>query len=137
MCRSSAPQYIFFACVACNALCVRSTENMLPTPKAAVQSKEKDGRVDGVHNEGSRDSDIAALVALYVSTDGPYRKTSWDLSAKLEKWYGVEVNGEGRVISINLGINNLRGKAYCWLQPSGAGSARHVSWGASCDRERK
>lgn len=56
-------------------------------------------------------TDRKALVALYNATGGAEWKQSqgWSSNAALSQWYGVEVNTEGRVVSLSLGRNNLRG----------------------------
>ena len=48
--------------------------------------------------------DQAALVALYNATDGPnwVDNTNWLTDAPLGEWYGVDTNGAGRVVGINL-----------------------------------
>ena len=55
--------------------------------------------------------DRAALVALYKATGGKYwtHRDNWLTQAPLKDWYGVEVNGEGRVISLELPENGLVG----------------------------
>ena len=53
----------------------------------------------------------AALTALYEATDGANwnDNTNWLTDARLEEWYGIQVDGTGRVVEINLRGNNLRG----------------------------
>ncbi|MCB0584535.1 MAG: VCBS repeat-containing protein, partial [Phaeodactylibacter sp.] len=58
---------------------------------------------------GSRESDSLALVALYNATDGPNWTNTWDLTQPMDMWYGVTLNGEGRVESLNLYNNQLNG----------------------------
>ena len=55
--------------------------------------------------------DRAALVALHEATDGRNwtHRDNWLTHAPLKDWYGVEVNGEGRVISLELPENGLVG----------------------------
>ena len=55
--------------------------------------------------------DRAALVALHEATDGRNwtHRDNWLTQAPLKDWYGVEVNGEGRVISLELPENGLVG----------------------------
>ena len=50
------------------------------------------------------DPDRAALVALYNATDGPnwVNNENWLTDAPLREWYGVDTNGSGRVIGLNL-----------------------------------
>lgn len=56
-------------------------------------------------------TDREALLALYLSTDGPNwsDKTNWGTDADLSDWHGVRVNDEGRVVGLRLSFNNLRG----------------------------
>ncbi|CAN0318444.1 unnamed protein product, partial [Scytosiphon promiscuus] len=55
------------------------------------------------------DRDI--LVALYEATDGPNwtNSSNWNTDAELSEWYGVKLNGEGRVVKLSLNNNNLAG----------------------------
>ena len=56
--------------------------------------------------------DRAALVALYHATGGRNwtHRDNWLSDAPLKDWYGVEVNAEGRVISLDLYRNGLVGE---------------------------
>ena len=56
--------------------------------------------------------DEFALRAFYRSTHGELWavNTNWDTDAPLSDWYGVELNGSGRVRSITLAENNLAGR---------------------------
>ena len=60
---------------------------------------------------GSVSGDRAALVALYNATDGPnwVDNTNWLTDAPLEEWYGVGVDADGRVISLDIQFNELNG----------------------------
>ena len=51
------------------------------------------------------------LVALYRATDGPnwVNSDNWLTDAPLRSWYGVVVNGEHRLVKIDLARNNLSG----------------------------
>ena len=51
------------------------------------------------------------LVALYRATDGPnwVNSDNWLTDAPLRSWYGVVVNGERRLVKIDLARNNLSG----------------------------
>ena len=51
------------------------------------------------------------LVALYDATLGPgwTNSDNWLTDASLGEWYGVNVNGEGRVVSLDLSSNSLTG----------------------------
>ena len=55
--------------------------------------------------------DRAPLVALYNATDGRNwtHRDNWLTDAPLGDWHGVEINGEGRVISLELPENGLVG----------------------------
>ena len=50
----------------------------------------------------------SALVDLYNSTNGEEWNTSWDLSASVDTWKGVELK-DGHVVGITLFMNNLKG----------------------------
>ncbi len=69
-----------------------------------------DIRVDGC--PATVDPDRVALTALYGETGGAYWKeaANWLGEAPLRDWYGVETDAEGRVTSIDLGYNNLKGR---------------------------
>ena len=56
-------------------------------------------------------SDRAALVTLYNATDGPNweNNTNWLSNAALGEWYGIVTDNSGRVISLDLGRNQLSG----------------------------
>ena len=55
--------------------------------------------------------DRTALTALYTAADGPNWTNSdgWLSEAPLGEWYGVETDAEGRVVSLDLNGNQLRG----------------------------
>ena len=55
------------------------------------------------------DSDRAALVTLYNTTDGPNwtNRTNWLSDEPLEHWYGVTTDDDGRVTQLLLRENNL------------------------------
>ncbi len=55
--------------------------------------------------------DRAALAALYQATNGRYwkKRDNWLTDVPLGDWHGVEINGEGRVISLELLENGLVG----------------------------
>ena len=56
-------------------------------------------------------TDLDALMALYNATDGSNWTWSdyWGTDAPLNQWYGVGVDGEGRVIELSLSRNQLSG----------------------------
>lgn len=58
-----------------------------------------------------RDSERAALVALYEATDGPAwnRRTNWLSDQPLGRWHGVRVDDSLRVVQLRLSSNGLNG----------------------------
>ena len=60
------------------------------------------------------DLDRAALVALYEATDGPnwVNAENWLTDAPLGDWYGVNVDGRGRVVRLVLGGWNPEQRTY-------------------------
>ena len=56
-------------------------------------------------------SDRDVLVAIYNDTGGKSwtNDTNWLSGAPLERWHGVTVDSDGRVVALNLPNNNLRG----------------------------
>ena len=60
---------------------------------------------------GSPASDRAGLEALYHATGGANwrRNDNWLSEAPLDQWYGVVTDGDGRVTSVGLANNGLRG----------------------------
>lgn len=61
--------------------------------------------VSAARAQGTAETDRAALVALYHATGGPgwTHDTNWLEDEPLKDWYGVEVNGYGRVTHLRLG----------------------------------
>ena len=59
-----------------------------------------------------RTEDHAPLVAFYEATGGPNwsANDNWLTPRPLEVWHGVEVDGEGRVVGLNLELNRLTGQ---------------------------
>ena len=66
---------------------------------------------EGTEAECGALSDREILRALYETTGGPdwTNRENWLTDASLGDWYGVRVDGQGRVIEISLLANNLRG----------------------------
>ena len=62
-------------------------------------------------DQGTAQSDRAALIAFYKATDGSNWKnnTNWCSDKPLNEWFGVSTNTEGRVIKLILRENNLNG----------------------------
>ena len=56
--------------------------------------------------------DRAALVALYQTTDGPnwVNSDKWLTGAPLGEWYGVDTDRSGRVVRLDLRVNQLTGQ---------------------------
>lgn len=56
--------------------------------------------------------DRSTLAAFYNATDGPNwsRRDNWLTDAPLSEWYGVGVDGRGRVSHVNLKENSLGGR---------------------------
>ena len=56
--------------------------------------------------------DRAVLETVYRSLDGPNwkRTEGWLTNAPLGAWDRVRVDGEGRVVALQLGSNNLSGR---------------------------
>ena len=67
----------------------------------------------------------AALVALYEATGGPdwVNNDNWLTDAPLEDWYGVEVDGRGRVSRLSLSANSLTGPI-----PPELGNLANLGW---------
>ena len=57
-------------------------------------------------------NDRAALTALYYSANGAdwNDRANWLTNAPLSEWYGVETDGDGRVVRLDLEANNLTGE---------------------------
>ena len=66
----------------------------------------------GTGVECARLSDRDILVALYEATGGPNwtNNGNWLTVAPLRDWYGVSVDGEGRVVELKLSLNRLTGR---------------------------
>ncbi len=70
-------------------------------------------------------SDRAALIDLYISTDGDNwtTNTNWCTDADLSEWYGVTTNSDGRVTEVSLSSNNLSGSI-----PESIGNLSNLSY---------
>ena len=68
-------------------------------------------------------NDRAALVEFYRATGGPTwsRRDNWLSDAPLGQWYGVDVDEDGRVVKLDLWVNNVRGRI-----PPELGSLAHL-----------
>ena len=60
----------------------------------------------------SPETDREALVALYNATGGPHWKTNnnWLSDVPISEWEGVTTDDNGRVIELDLGVNQLSGE---------------------------
>ena len=70
------------------------------------------GLVPGVRaQQGTAATDLAALQALYEATDGVNWEdsTNWSTSEPLSAWFGVTTDGNGRVTTLDLRNNGLKG----------------------------
>ncbi|MFC5044800.1 T9SS type A sorting domain-containing protein [Aquimarina hainanensis] len=54
-------------------------------------------------------SDKNVLLKFYEATNGANWHMTWDLSGDAVNWYGITLNGEGKVTEISLSYNNLEG----------------------------
>ncbi len=54
--------------------------------------------------------DSLALMALYDATDGDNWVRAWDLDLPIDQWYGVTVNNDGEVVTLDLSNNGLTGR---------------------------
>ena len=70
-------------------------------------------------------SDREVLEAVYETLRGPgwTNSDNWLTRRPLRDWYGVEVDGQGRVIGLSLTYNGISG----WIPPE-IGSLRHLEW---------
>ena len=61
------------------------------------------------NGQGSVADDRAALEALYDATNGANWNASdnWKTDEPLEQWHGVATDGDGRVMRLTLGHNQL------------------------------
>ena len=78
---------------------VTTVGNGTATITASAGSVSGSTRITVVENP-----DRAALIGLYEATDGPnwVNSENWLTDAPLGEWYGVDTDGSGRVIALNL-----------------------------------
>ena len=63
-----------------------------------------------VRDQGSAEGDVAALRAVHDATGGRNWWLQWDLESDPKTWYGVEINEDGRFVSLKLEDYKLKGK---------------------------
>ena len=83
-----------------------------PTDTAFQEWLQDVTNKSGVADCVTESPDRAALVALYNATDGANwdENTNWLTNRPLGDWYGVYTDDNGRVTSLSLGNNGLRGQ---------------------------
>ncbi len=74
-----------------------------------LQDNVFNAECDVVAGNCCRLNDSLSLVALYDATNGASWTNSWDLDQPMTTWYGVTLNGNGCVKTLNLSNNNLIG----------------------------
>ena len=91
-------------------------EYIYAVAKAARDSDGKwapgDWVIAGLPSPTSAATDRDALVALYDAADGDNwrENANWLSDAPLSDWYGVETDSYGRVVELDLWLNNLEGE---------------------------
>ena len=81
-------------------------ESVVDPPAAPVSASESSALLSAT---AASDRDI--LIALYQATDGPnwVNSENWLTDAPLGDWYGVDTDGSGRVVRLDLAENELTG----------------------------
>ena len=81
------------------------------------------GNASGTSEITVTNPDLAALLAFYNATDGPnwISNDNWLSDAPIETWFGVDTDASGRVNTLSLGSNQLRGTI-----PPELGSLAHL-----------
>ena len=102
--------------------CGGSSDND-PPPAEITPSEAKTSRSDAAALGDPVTVDRAALLTLYVATDGPnwWKSTNWSSAAPLDTWYGVTTNAQGRVTRLVLKTNHLTGPL-----PTALGDLAHL-----------
>ena len=83
---------------------VDATGLVLGVREGRVTITATTGDVQGTAEVTVENPDRAALVALYNTTDGPnwVNNENWLSDAPLGDWYGVDTDGSGRIVGLNL-----------------------------------
>lgn len=63
-----------------------------------------------IGNKGSREQDSLALIDIYTSTNPDNWVEKWQIQYPIEYWKGVKLNKQGRVVSLDLKANGLKGR---------------------------
>ncbi len=88
------------------------TNNLISNPFEGGQNLSLHSRERYVYPFGElpcRIHDSLILVALYNSTDGANWDNTWNLNDPIDEWYGLTLNPDGCLDTLNLNINNLTG----------------------------
>ena len=93
--------------------------------KITFTSKDKKIRQEVLVVQESKSDERKILVDLYNATNGPQWKdhTNWCSDKPLSEWYGIQLDSEGYVSSINLPGNNLSGTI-----PESIGALSRMYW---------
>ena len=57
----------------------------------------------------STPTEKSALIAFYNALDGDHWLNTWNLTDSISSWSGVEVDGDGHVVSLSLSEGRLSG----------------------------
>ena len=95
--------------------------------RAALQNNLNN--LEGLHISQNRltapRSDRDVLIELYNATNGNNwkRRANWKSNKPLSQWYGVRIDSSGRVTSLDLRFNQLKGRI-----PAALGNLRNLRW---------
>lgn len=99
-----------------------SARSIAITVKETVGGAEKAVTVNQEKGEPSRLTDSLALVAVFNATGGAenwHADRVWDLTKPMKEWYGVKLNDEGRVNTLNLAKGTVTAD---WKLPADIGN---------------
>ena len=87
------------------------TRLCVPRDDEFRQWLERVGQHEGTGTNCAPAAERDALIAFYRATDGPNwnRNDNWLTNVPLGEWYGVSLDGAGRVAALSLGFNGVRG----------------------------
>ena len=89
------------------ALAACGSQESITAPVQSHPQAAKTGEAAGA--EGSAEIDRDVLVAFYVATTGRRGWDNWLCKVPLDQWAGVTTDENGRVMSLDLGYNDLSG----------------------------